>query len=114
MNCSRGTCSGLETWQTRCTAGASSGTRHVISNLPLLLIMIVVVLLNGGVNPMMRVLSMTPVSAPVLVLFPQLSPHVCSYCPITPSPCALGQQMIALLSFLLSCHASCPYRPDHS
>src|SRR6266851_6094763 len=33
--------------------------------------------------------------------FPQLSPHVRSYRPITPSPCALGQQVIALLSQLI-------------
>ena len=52
LNCSHGTYSGLMTWQKRCTAGALSGTRHVVLSPPLLLIMIAVVLLNGGVNPM--------------------------------------------------------------
>ncbi len=44
---------------------------------------------------------MTHASVQVLVPFPQLSPHVRSYRPITPSPCALGQQVIALLSQLI-------------
>ena len=97
-NCFHGTCSGLGTWQPRCTEDASSGTRHVVP-LPLLsLIAHVTVLLNGGANPMMPALSTTRASAPVPVPFPQLSPHVPSYRPITPSPCALGQQVIAVLS----------------
>ncbi len=63
--------------------------------------MIVVVLLNGSVNPMTRALSMTHAFVPAPVPFPQLSPHVRSYCPIIPSPYALGQQVIALLSHLI-------------
>src|SRR6266851_316272 len=112
-NCSHDTCSGLVTWQMRCTTDALSGTRHVVPTLPLLLIVSVVVLLNGGVSPMTPALSMTHASVPVLVPFPQLSPYVRSYRPIIPSPCALGQQVIVLLSRLLSCRALCPYRPDH-
>ena len=90
MNCFHGTCSGLVTWQPRYTADALSGTRHVVSTLPLPLIASVVVLLNGGASPMTPALSMTHASVPVSVPFPQLSPHVRSYHPITPSPCALG------------------------
>src|SRR6266851_3012132 len=75
--------------------------RHVVPILPLPLIMSAVVLLNGSASPMTPALSMTHASVPVLVPFPQLSPHVCSYCPITPSPCTLGQQVIALLSQLI-------------
>ncbi len=100
-NCSCGTCSGLETWQTRCTAGTLFETRHVVPILPLVLFMIAVVLLNGGASPMMPALSMTHASVQVLVPFPQLSPHVHSYRSITPSPCALGQQVIALLLQLI-------------
>jgi len=59
-------------------------------------------------------LSMTHASAPAPVPFPQLSPHVPSYPPITPSPCALGQQVIACYLVLLSCRASCTTYPDHS
>src|SRR5713101_1174062 len=33
--------------------------------------------------------------------FPQLSPHVLRYRPITPNPCALGQQVTAILSRLI-------------
>ncbi len=55
-----------------------------------------IVLLNGGVSPMTPALSITHASALVLVPFPQLSPHVPSYRPITPSPCTLSQQVIAL------------------
>ncbi len=51
-------------------------------NLPLILIVSVVVLLNGSVSHIMCVSYMTPVSALVSVPFPQLSPHVCSYHPI--------------------------------
>ncbi len=93
-NCSCGTCSGLVTWRTRCTADALSGTRHVVPTLPLLLIAHVTVLLNGGASPMMPALSMTHASVLAPVPFPQLSPHIHSYQPITPSPCALGQQVI--------------------
>ncbi len=75
--------------------------RHVIPYLPLPLITHVIVLLNGGVNPMTPALSMTHAFVPALVPFPQLSPHVCSYCPIIPSPCALGQQVIASCSRLI-------------
>ncbi len=60
-----------------------------------------VVLLNGSASPMTPALSMTHASVPVLVPFPQLSPHIPSYHPITPSPCTLGQQVIALLSRLI-------------
>src|SRR6266851_9211008 len=97
-NCFRGTCSGLGTWWPRCTEDASSGTRHVVPLCPLPLIVRVTVLLNGGASPMMPALSMTHASAPVPVPFPQLSPRVRSYPPIIPSPCALGQQVIASLS----------------
>ncbi len=76
LNCFCGTCSGLETWQTRCTTGALSVTRHVILSPMPPLIVIVVARLNGGVNPMMPVSYMTRASAPALVPFPQLSPHV--------------------------------------
>ncbi len=89
-NCFRGTCSGLVTWWTRCTADASSGMRHIVLTPPLLLIVIAVVLLNGGVSPMMPALSMTHAFVLVLVPFPQLSPHIRSYCPIIPNPCTLG------------------------
>src|SRR5216683_1468581 len=101
LNCSCGTCSGLVTWWTRCTADALSRTRHIVLTLPLPLIVSAVVLLNGGASPMMPALSMTHASVPVPVPFPQLSPHICSYRPIIPSPCALGQQVIALLSQLI-------------
>ena len=113
-NYSRGTCSGLGTWRPRCTEDASSGTRHIIPFPLLSPIACVTVLLNGGASPMMPASSMTHVSAPALVLFPQLSPHVCSYCPIIPSPCALGQQVIVCYRSLLFPLASYPYRPDHS
>src|SRR5216683_5614234 len=89
-NCFRGTCSGLGTWQPRCMQDASSGTRHVVSIPSLSLIAHVTVLLNGGASPMTPALSMTHASALVPVPFPQLSPHVRSYCPIPPNPCALG------------------------
>ncbi len=67
----------------------------------LLLIAPVTIRLTGGVNPMMPVSYMTHVSVRVLVPFPQLSPHVRSYRPITPNPCALGQQVTAILSCLI-------------
>ena len=73
----------------------------ILKPLPLPLIMSVVVLLNGGVFPMMHASYMTPVSVLVPVPVPQLSPHVHSYHPITPSLCTLGQQVITLLSRLI-------------
>src|SRR5216683_6489093 len=111
-NCFRGTCSGLGTWRPRCTRGASSGTRHVVPLPSPPLIALVTVPLNGGASPMMPALSMTPASALAPVPFPQLSPHVPSYRPITPSPCALGQQVITLLSRLIvsSCLVYLPPR----
>src|SRR6266851_10307652 len=97
-NCFSGTCSGLGTWRPRCTEDASSGMRHVVP-LPLLsLIAHVIVLLNGGASPMAPALSTTRASVPVPVLFPQLSLPAPSYRPIIPSPCALGQQVIVVLS----------------
>src|SRR6266851_2105391 len=113
-NCFRGTCSGLGTWRPRCTEDASSGTRHIVPLPPLSLITRAIVLLNGGANPMTPALSMTHASVPVPVPFPQLSLPVHSYPPITPSPCALGQQVITLLLQLLFSLALCTYRPDHS
>ena len=50
---------------------------------------------------MMPALSTSPASAPVPALFPQLSPHVPSYRPIIPNPCALGQQVTIVLSHLI-------------
>ena len=65
----------------------------------------VTVQLTGGVSPMTPVSYMTRASVRVPVPFPQLSPHVPSYRPITPNPCALGQQVTAVLSrpIVLSC-----------
>jgi len=57
--------------------------------------------LNGGVSPMTPALSMTPASVLVPVASPRLSPLVRLYCLPPPSPCALGQQVIALLFPLL-------------
>ncbi len=57
---------------------------------------------------------MTRASALVPVPFPQLSPHVPSYRPITPNPCTLGQQVTVVLSRLIvSSHLVYSY-PDHS
>src|SRR6266851_7280674 len=101
LNCFRGTCSGLGTWRPRCTKDALSGTRHVVP-LPFLSpIALVTASPSGAANPMTPALSMTRASAPVPVPSPQLSPHVPSYRPITPSPCALGQQVIAVSSRLI-------------
>ncbi len=100
-NCFCGTCSGLRTWRPRCTKDASTGTRHVVLSPPLSLIAHVIALLIGGASPITPASSMSPVSAQVPVPFPQLSPHVPSYRPITPNPCALGQQVTALLSRLI-------------
>src|SRR5216683_4141811 len=101
LNCFHGTCSGLGTWWPRCTKDALSGTRHIVPFPLLSLIAHVTVLLIGSASPMTPALSMTPVSVPVPAPSPQLSPHVRSYRPITPSPCALGQQVIALLLQLI-------------
>ncbi len=98
-NCFHGTYSGLGTWWARCTKDASSGTRCVVLTPSLSLIAHVTAQLIGGVNPMTPVSYMTRASAPVPVPFPQLSPHIPSYRPITPSPCALGQQVIVVLLF---------------
>ena len=100
-NCFRGTCSGLVSWRARCIKDASPGTRHVVPTPPLSLIALVTVLRTGGVSPMMPASSTTLASAPVPVPFPQLSPRVPSYRPIIPNPCALGQQVTALLSRLI-------------
>ena len=113
-NCFRGTCSGLRTWWPRCTEDASSGTRHVIPFPLLSLIALVTVLLTGGASPMTLALSMTHASVPVPAPFPQLSPHVHSYRPITPNPCALGQQMTAVLSHLIVWSRLVYFYPDHS
>jgi len=53
------------------------------------------------VNCITPILSITPVSVPAPVPFPQLSPLVHSYHPITPSPYTLGQQVIAYCPVLL-------------
>src|SRR6266853_1647688 len=100
-NCFRGTCSGLGTWRARCTEDASSGTRCVVLTPSLSLIALVTVPLIGGVSPMMPVSYMTRASVLVPVPFPQLSPHVLRYRPITPNPCALGQQVTTILSRLI-------------
>ena len=72
---------------------------------PLPLIALVTVPLIGGVSPMTPVSYTTRASVRVPVPFPQLSLHVPSYHPITPNPCALGQQVTVVLSRLivLSC-----------
>src|SRR5712671_2011513 len=78
-----------------------SGTRRVVLTPSLSLITHVTAQLIGGVSPMMPVSYTTRASAPVPVPFPQLSPHVPSYRPITPNPCALGQQVTVVLSRLI-------------
>src|SRR5713226_7848894 len=113
-NCFRGTCSGLGTWRPRCTRGALSGTRHVVLTPSLSLIAHVTALLTGGVSPMTPASYTTRASVWVPVPFPQLSPHVPSYHPITPNPCALGQQVTVVFLVLLSRLASCTFTPDHS
>src|SRR6266851_4994419 len=72
LNCFRGICDGLVIWQPRFTADTLSRTRHIIS-IPTLSPTSTVVTPNGGANPMMHVSSITPVSVPVPVPFPQLS-----------------------------------------
>src|SRR6266853_2094235 len=113
-NCSRGSCSGLGTWRPRCTRGASSGTRHVALTPFLSLIAHVTVLLTGAASPMGPASSTTPASVRVPVPFPQLSPHVPSYRPITPNPCTLGQQVTAVLSRLIVSSRLVYFYPDHS
>ena len=113
-NCFRGTCSGLGTWRPRCTGDASSGTRHVVPFPPLSLIAYVTVLRNGGASPMTPALFMTHASVPVPDPFPQLSPCVRSYRPITPNPCTLGQQVTALLSHLIVLSRLVYFYPGHS
>src|SRR6266853_2051153 len=83
----------LGTWRPRCTRGALSGTRHVVPSPFPPLIAHVTAPPSGAASPMGPVSYTTHVSAPVSVHFPQLSPRVCSYPPITPNPCALGQQV---------------------
>ncbi len=82
--------------------------------LSLTLIAPVTVPLIGGVNPMTPVSYTTRASAPVPVPFPQLSPHVLSYRPITPNPCALGQQVTIVLSPLIVSSRLVYSYPDHS
>ncbi len=113
-NCFRGTCSGLGTWRPRCTRGALSGTRHVVPLPSPLLIAHVTAPPSGAASPMGPALSMTHASAPVPVPFPQLSPRVRSYRPITPNPCALGQQVTVLLSRLIVLPYLVYFYPDHS
>src|SRR5216683_388782 len=113
-NCFRGTCSGLGTWQPRCTKGTSSGTRHVVPSPFLSRIALVTVPLSGAASPMTPALSMTHASVPAPIPFPQLSPHIPSYRPITPNPCALGQQVTVVLSRLIVSSRLVYFYPDHS
>ncbi len=91
-NCFPGICGGLMSWLSRCTEGALFGMRHIVSSLPLYLV-IILVTLNGIVNPITPALSMTHASVLALAVFPQLSLPVCPYCFLSPSPCTLGQQV---------------------
>src|SRR5216683_2309747 len=113
-NCFRGTCSGLGTWRPRCTRGALSGTRHVVLTPFLSLIAHVTVLMSGVASPMGPVSYTTRASVRAPVPFPQLSPHVRSYPPIVPNPCALGQQVTVLLSRLIVLSRLVYFYPDHS
>ncbi len=88
--------------------------RHIVPFPLLSLIVCVIALLNGGANPMTPALSTTPASVQAPVPFPQLSPHVPSYRPITPNPCALGQQVTALLSRLIVLSSLVYFYLDHS
>jgi len=88
--------------------------RRIILTLPPHCFALVTVLLNGGVSPMTPVLSTTHASVPVPVPFPQLSPLVRSYRPITPNPCTLGQQVTTLLSRLIVSSHLVYVHPDHS
>src|SRR6266851_5120270 len=98
LNCFRGTCSGLGTWRPRCTCGALSGTGRAVLTSPRYLTAHVIAPLSGAANHMGLVSYTTRASARAPVPSPQLSPHVPSYHPITPNPCALGQQVTILLS----------------
>ena len=82
--------------------------------LSLLLIALVTVPLIGGVSPMTPVSYTTRASVWVPVPFPQLSPHIPSYRPITPNPCALGQQVTIVLSRLIVLPRLMYSYPDHS
>src|SRR6266853_867870 len=113
-NCFRGTCSGLGTWRPRCIKGALSGTRRVVLTPSLSLIAHVTVLMSGVASPMGPVSYTTRASVRAPVPFPQLSPHIPSYRPITPNPCALGQQVTALLSRLIVSSCLVYFYPDHS
>src|SRR5712671_4651517 len=113
-NCFRGTCSGLGTWRPRCTSGVSSGTRRVVLTPSLSLIAHVIAPLRGAANHMGLAFSMTHASAPAPVPFPQLSPRVLSYRPITPNPCALGQQVTVVLSRVIVLPRLVYFYPDHS
>ena len=113
MNCSPDTCSGLTIWWPRCTADALSGTGHIIL-VPIPYLVSVLVTWNGSVNCITPVSYMTPISALAPVPFPQLSLPIRSYRPITPNPCALGQQVTIIISSHCSTHTLYPYRLDHS
>ena len=78
------------------------------------LIALVTVPLIGGVSPMTPVSYTTRASVRVPVPFPQLSPHVPSYHPITPNPCALGQQVTVILSHIIVSSRLVYFYPDHS
>src|SRR5216684_4125367 len=112
-NCFHGTCSGLGTWRPRCTRGALLRTRHVVPLPSLSLIALVTVSPSGAASPMTPALSTTRASAPVPVPFPQLSPHVPSYRPIIPNPCALGQQVTVVLSRSIVLSRLVYSIPDH-
>ena len=99
-NCFPGTCSGLVIWQLRCTTGTLSRTGHAILVLTPYLVSVLVTQISS-VNRITPVSYTTPVSALALVPFPQLSPLVRSYHPITPNPCALGQQVTVCYLVLL-------------
>ena len=80
----------------------------------LLLIAPVTVPPTGGVSPMTLVSYTTRASVRAPVPFPQLSPHVPSYRPITPNPCTLGQQVTVVLSRLIVLSRLVYSYPDHS
>ncbi len=113
-NCFRGTCSGLGTWQPRCTSGALSGTGRDVRTPFLSLITHVTVLMSGAASPMGPASYTTRASVRVPVPFPQLSRLVPSYRPITPNPCALGQQVTVLLSRLIVLPGLVYFYLDHS
>ncbi len=88
-NCSSSICSGQMSWLPRCTEDALSGMRHVALSSPPYLV-IALVSQNGGANPIMLVLSITPASVLALIASPLLSPLICRYHSPNSSPCALG------------------------